>query len=107
MNPKNWSYLHILQNTNIVEFTNLETGNYFITIQSVNDESIDNPFKVSINGKSFEFSTIINNDSQKVGLTITNNNSNGVMDNFNTRRGGGFLSTAGSFALAGGNNAVF
>ena len=103
MNPKSWEYQHVLQANNMIEFTSLESGNYYVAVQSMDEESIDNPFKVSITGKTFEFERMIKTDDQKLNLSITNLQK-GVNDLTASRKGGGggMLSTTGSFTLSGG-----
>ena len=104
MNPKSWEYQHVLQANNMIEFTSLESGNYYVAVQSMDEESIDNPFKVSITGKTFEFERMIKTDDQKLNLSITNLQM-GVNDLTASRKGsgGGMLSTTGSFTLSGGS----
>ena len=111
-NPKSWDYYHMLQEINLVEFTNLKTGHYFVSVKSIDDEFIENPLKISITNKSFHMNQITRVEQQKINLTITNiNNTSGdQMDNreiLKYRRSGGqgvgFLSTQGSFALTGGS----
>ena len=103
MSPKSWEYQHVLQANNMIEFTSLESGNYYVAVQSMDEESIDNPFKVSITGKTFEFERMIKTDDQKLNLSITNPQKR-VNDLTSSRKGGGggMLSTTGSFTLSGG-----
>ena len=104
MNLKSWEYQHVLQANNMIEFTSLESGNYYVAVQSMDEESIDNPFKVSITGKTFEFERMIKTDDQKLNLSITNPQKR-VNDLTASRKGGGggMLSTTGSFTLSGGS----
>ena len=100
-NPKFWDYYHILQETNLVEFTSVDYGNYHLAVRSIDEENIPNPFKINTVNKQFNIGSIINTDQQKVSVPVTNIHHG--YSNFSARRGGGFLSTAGGFAMAGGN----
>ena len=97
-NPKSWDYYHILQETNLVEFTSVDYGNYHVTVQCIDEESIQNPFKIKTVNKQFNIGSIINTDEQKVSVPVTNG-----LGNVTARRGG-FLMTQGGFTLSGGTN---
>ena len=101
--PKSWDYYHILQETNLVEFTSVYPGNYHVIVKCIDQECIQNPFKIKTMNKQFALGSIINTDEQKITVPLTNS-SNGFA-NTRGRGGGGFLSTAGSFTLSGGNSA--
>ena len=98
-NPKSWDYYHVLQETNLVEFTSVDYGKYHVTVQCIDEENIQNPFKIKTGNKQFDFGSIINTDEQKVSIHVTNE-----LGNITARMGGGggFLSTTGSFVLGGG-----
>ena len=104
--PQSWEYLHILQSNNLVEFTSLDTGKYFLTVQSIDSQVIDNSFKVSITNKTVELNSIVSNNEQKVSLTINNNLESSIQ--INSRRGRGirvgYLTTTGSFTTRGGRS---
>ena len=100
-NPKSWDYYHILQETNLVEFTSVDYGNYHVTVQCIDEESIQNPFKIKTVNKQFNIGSIINTDEQKVSVPVVN--SNNGLGNVTARRGG-FMMTQGSFTLSGGGS---
>ena len=94
-NVRSWKYNHILQETNLVEFTSLEYGKYFILIQPVNGENINNPFTIKIFNRNLDYQ-VINTDT-KISIELTKQS--GLIDRMGG--GGGFLST-GSFVLSRG-----
>ena len=98
-NPKSWDYYHILQETNLVEFTSVDYGNYHVTVLCIDEESIQNPFKIKTLNKQFDLGSIINTDEQKVSVPVTN--SSNRLGNVNARRGA-FMGGSGSFTLSGG-----
>ena len=100
-NPKSWNYYHILQETNLVEFTSVDYGNYHVTVQCIDEESIQNPFKIKTLNKQFDLGSIINTDEQKVSVPVVN--SNNGLGNVTARRGG-FLMGGGGANLSGGQN---
>ena len=93
--PKSWDYTHVLQETNLVEFTNVDCGNYFINVKSL-DDSIENSFKVKTKNKVFNIGSIANTDNHKIMVSL--NNSLGDV----TARRGGFNGGGGGFNFAGG-----
>ena len=95
-NPKSWHYYHVLQETNLVEFTSVDYGNYFVTVQSIDDESIQNPFQIKTINKQFDLGSIINTDEHKVMVPVIN----GL---YNARRGG-FVGGGGSMTISAGSN---
>ena len=99
MNPKSWVYYHILQETNLVEFTSVDYGNYHLTVQSVDEESILNPFKIKTVNKQFDFSSIIHTDEQKVLIPVTDGINR--LGNVTARRGG-FMGGGGNMSFGGG-----
>ena len=101
-NPKSWDYYHILQETNLVEFTSVDYGNYHVTVQCIDEENIQNPFKIKTLNKQFDLGSIINTDEQKVSVPVVN--SNNGLGNVTARRGG-FMGSGSSFTLSGGGNA--
>ena len=100
-NPKSWDYYHILQETNLVEFTSVDYGNYHVTVRCIDEESIQNPFKIKTLNKQFDLGSIINTDEQKVSVPVVN--SNNGLGNVTARRGG-FLMGGGGMSFGGGNN---
>ena len=96
-NPKSWDYYHILQETNLVEFTSVDYGNYYVTVQCIDEESIQNPFKIKTLNKQFDLGSIINTDEQKVSVPVTNG-----LGNVTARRGG-FLMGGGGMTFGGGS----
>ena len=97
-NPKSWDYYHILQETNLVEFTSVDYGNYHVTVQCIDEESIQNPFKIKTVNKQFDLGSIINTDEQKVSVSLSNG-----LGNVTARRGG-FMMTHGSMSFGGATN---
>ena len=99
-NPKSWDYYHILQETNLVEFTSVDYGNYHVTVQCIDEESIQNPFKIKTVNKQFNIGSIINTDEQKVTVSVIYS-TNGL-GNVTARRGG-FLMGGGGMNFGGGS----
>ena len=97
-NPKSWDYYHILQETNLVEFTSVDYGNYHVTVQCIDEENIQNPFKIKTLNKQFDLGSIINTDEQKVSVPLSNG-----LGNVTVRRGG-FMIGGGGASFGGGNN---
>ena len=97
-NPKSWDYIHVLQETNLVEFTNIDFGNYFVTVKS-QDDIIENSFKVKTKNKVFNIGSIANTDNHKIMVSL--NNSNNSLGDVTARRGS-FMGGSGSFTLMGG-----
>ena len=92
---RSWEYNHIIQKTNLVEFTSLEYGKYSVSIIPVNNETIDNPFTIKTFNRSLEYQFI--NSNTKINIDLLDKSE------INDRRGRGgrrtSITTVGSFFL--------
>ena len=109
-NPKTWSYTHILQDTNLIEFTNVENGNYTVGVKSLTDESIENKYSLITRSKRNTFEKIVNSNMFDSSITVSNEHLGGdsSFEDVLSRHGGGsFVYTGeGSFTLSGAAGAV-
>ena len=104
-NPKTWSYTHILQDANLIEFTNVENGNYTVGVKSLTDESIENKYSLITRSKRNTFEKIVNSNMFDSSITVSNEHLGGdsSFEDVLSRHGGvsAFLSNEGSFTLSG------
>ena len=94
---RSWEYNHIIQETNLVEFTSLEYGKYSVSIIPVNNETIDNPFTIKTFNRSLEYQFI--NSNTKINIDLLDKSE------INDRRRGrgdkrGAITTRGSFFVS-------